>query len=607
MLVTASDRPQARLLSLTPLELQNAFSVIHKSRVPDQNQRGRLFEAAINRLTDWWTHSFFQVDSFGHIRNATFDDIQAQIFGLESDELLRAIQDDEDEVIRSSKSLMKHALMQAGSRDASAQLFTALCRALCIPARLVVSLQSVPWQAGIGKSKPIATRKWAVGNGKGKEKMVEDETSCEGDAGQASVRSFPSHGMRLDGGTPPANGKSKAEPVITLRKARSKGHKLSSSIPRSQRPSDPYTTPPVFWTEVFSRPDARWFPVDPIRNMVNKRKVFDPSSSATAGSPSSNSPLQDNRMVYVIAFEEDGYARDVTPRYAIEYGAKVAKAQVAGGKVGGSGKSRKQWWEDVTTIVRRPYRLVRIFPLDSLRSRILIDCSFETTWRTASCKRINSGKGCLPQWPASKTTLCECRFLAITERLTTDRFTRYVLDRHLRRDEVIHPLTELGKFRGEPVYPRSNVIALKTSETWMRTCGRIIKPGCQPMKWVKMRPVTLGRKRELELAVEARMEARKEDNDQRPEAMQGMYAENQTELFIPEPIVDVSHSCLRLVFFFYSLCTTDTKFEHRVKFLKTVSETSIYLYPQCFPGEPYMFLVGSLDDVPGLTTHTMSL
>ena len=57
-------------------------------------------------------------------------------------------------------------------------------------------------------------------------------------------------------------------------------------------------------------------------------------------------------MVYVVAFEEDGYARDVTPRYAREYGAKVAKVQ-------GGSKSRKEWWESVVNTVRRPYRLVR--------------------------------------------------------------------------------------------------------------------------------------------------------------------------------------------------------------------------------------------------------
>lgn len=63
-------------------------------------------------------------------------------------------------------------------------------------------------------------------------------------------------------------------------------------------------------------------------------------------------------MVYVLAFEEDGYARDVTPRYAREYGAKVAKLQQGG-------KGRKEWWGSILALVRRPYRLVSL------------DCTFQ--------------------------------------------------------------------------------------------------------------------------------------------------------------------------------------------------------------------------------------
>ena len=57
----------------------------------------------------------------------------------------------------------------------------------------------------------------------------------------------------------------------------------------------------------------------------------------------------------VLAFEtakEDGFARDVTARYAREYGAKVSKLQQGG-------KGKKDWWERVMAMVRRPYRLVR--------------------------------------------------------------------------------------------------------------------------------------------------------------------------------------------------------------------------------------------------------
>lgn len=99
---------------------------------------------------------------------------------------------------------------------------------------------------------------------------------------------------------------------------------------------------------MFSRADAKWLPVDPVRFIVNKRKVFDPSSSI--GIPPGT--RVENRMVYVVAFEEDGYARDVTPRYASEFGAKTSKMQQGG-------KGKQDWWERVMAIVRRPYRLVR--------------------------------------------------------------------------------------------------------------------------------------------------------------------------------------------------------------------------------------------------------
>ncbi len=112
--------------------------------------------------------------------------------------------------------------------------------------------------------------------------------------------------------------------------------------------SNPLTSPPVFWTEVFSRADGRWLPVDPIRAIVNKRKVFDPTPIGTTPRPAT----VDNRMIYVVAVEEDGYMRDVTPRYAKQYSAKVAKAQ-------SGGKGRREWWSQVISVVTRPYRLVR--------------------------------------------------------------------------------------------------------------------------------------------------------------------------------------------------------------------------------------------------------
>lgn len=143
---------------------------------------------------------------------------------------------------------------------------------------------------------------------------------------------------------------------------------------------DPTRSAPVFWTEVFSRADARWLPVDPVRGLVNKRTVFDPTSTF-------NSPAGmrvENRMVYVVAFEEDGYARDVTPRYAREYGAKVAKMQQGG-------KGKKEWWESVMKMVTRPYRLVSTFSASFRTCAFYFDsdaaflCRIGMTLKTMSC------------------------------------------------------------------------------------------------------------------------------------------------------------------------------------------------------------------------------
>jgi len=150
-------------------------------------------------------------------------------------------------------------------------------------------------------------------------------------------------------------------------------------------PSDPYSAPPIFWTEVFSRADGKWLPVDPIRAIVNKRKVFDPTATTSIPAPNLAFPASsiyrnsrpstprpsaskvENRMLYVLAFEEDGYARDVTPRYATRYGEKVAKAQ--GGSsapnIGGGGKGRQAWWNSVVRFLTRPYRLVGDAPFFS--------------------------------------------------------------------------------------------------------------------------------------------------------------------------------------------------------------------------------------------------
>ena len=65
--------------------------------------------------------------------------------------------------------------------------------------------------------------------------------------------------------------------------------------------------------------------------------------------------------------------------------------------------------------------------------------------------------------------------------------------------------------------------------------GRSVKEGNQPLKMVKVRAVTLQKKRAVEMAIADAGEGADADSVQ-----QGLYAEWQTSLYIAGPIVDVS-------------------------------------------------------------------
>lgn len=118
-------------------------------------------------------------------------------------------------------------------------------------------------------------------------------------------------------------------------------------------------------------------------------------------------------------------------------------------------------------------------------------------------------------------------FSSLSLQFTTDLTRRYVLERHLKREEVIQPKREIGRFRGEPVYRRSNVLSCKTAENWMRI-GRKVKDRQEPLKWVKQRAVTIQKRRAQELAMQESGES----------IQQGLYAEYQTQIYIPPPIKD---------------------------------------------------------------------
>ena len=198
---------------------------------------------------------------------------------------------DRSDRLRSAKSLMKHAILHSGSRDTSAILFTALCRALDVPARLVVSLQSVPWSA---KSEKM---KWSdLDDLRAEVNSVDAVSDPSAPAPAPASTSTPTTGGKGKGKVTAAAEKGKGkEKVVKLRRGRSHDRRPRPAHPTPNDENSPPLEgyPPVVWTEVYSRPEGKWIPVDCVRYLVDKRKLFEPPEGSRV-----------NKMGYVVAWEE---------------------------------------------------------------------------------------------------------------------------------------------------------------------------------------------------------------------------------------------------------------------------------------------------------------
>lgn len=136
------------------------------------------------------------------------------------------------------------------------------------------------------------------------------------------------------------------------------------------------------------------------------------------------------------------------------------------------------------------------------------------------------------------------------------------------------------------MYPRTAVVALKTAETWIRTEGRTVKSGCQPLKMAKLRASTVGKRREVEVL----REAGPGSGDPGSDVMQGLYARLQTEPFVPNPVVDVSPRSLghfSQIYRLFLVC--------RVLCQRITLATSTCMFRQCYPKALPMYLVSEID------------
>lgn len=241
------------------------------------------------------------------------------------------------------------------------------------------------------------------------------------------------------------------------------------------------TAPPTMWVEVFSKPWQRWITVDVVRNLVEPT-----GSRRMEPLPSDRS----NRLIYVVAFEEDGYARDVTARYTRTLHSRISRMRPPATKRKGS-TTLDEWWPKVVKAIHRPQKLER----DAMEDVELGDA--------ASREPMPSSVAAFKDHPV------------------------YALEKHLKRDEVIFPAKQAGTFQGTPVFLRRNVVLCRSARQWYNE-GKVVREGEEALKWVRSRGYTLANKRAEE---QARMEG-----GELPQ--EGLYADFQTVLYVPPPVAE---------------------------------------------------------------------
>ncbi|EFQ98391.1 DNA repair protein rhp41 [Nannizzia gypsea CBS 118893] len=361
------------------------------------------------------------------------------------------------EILQSRIDFRKHAEIMQGSRDFGAQLFCAMLRGVGVDTRLVCSLQTLPF-TGVakGESSKKRTRDYIL--------VSEDDAPSSSVNAAANVSTSDTTPRRRIG-----------QPQFTSKHIKSPAPQTRDDVPA------PDSLFPVFWVEVFNHAMQKWVCVDPlVTNTVGKPALFEPPASDNY-----------NNMNYVIAFNEDGFARDVTRRYTKSFNSKTRKARIE------STKDGEKWWNRTMQALELP------FPED--RDQLEFG---ELTAKAASEGMPKSVQD-FKNHPV------------------------YALEQHLRWNEVIYPKREIGKVGLsklslnkkapplESVYRRTDVHSVKSADGWYRQ-GRKVKAGEQPLKRVRARG-----------QVRQHMSNSDDEGHDTP-----MYAAYQTELYVPEPVID---------------------------------------------------------------------
>lgn len=444
------------------------------------------------------------------------------------DRLTKAYKDHEEDVqefgerIEGLDDFRQCAMDCRGSRDVGAQLFTALLRGLGMDARMVASLQPL----GFG---------WNKMEDADAEEDEHKESTPIKSANKKSV------GKTANKEKPKKKAKEKSKPNSTSTPSRSRSSRTAEepeddleleykdtddefvnvdltpkTKARDAKKFDQDLEFPHYWTEILSPATKKYLSVDPIVKgtvAVNRDLVetFEPRGA--------KADRARQVIAYVVGYSGDGTAKDVTIRYL--------KRQVLPGRTKGvrmplekmpiydrNGKVKRyemlDWFKTAMSGYRRGDKKHPLTEVDQEEDEIDLKPA------KAEKKEVKEGEETLQYYKQSK---------------------EFALERHLKREEALRRGAEPvkmfknkgkgGKVEEEDVYLRSDVVLVKSAETWHKQ-GRAPIAGEEPLKRVPYRAATLNRKREI-LEAEA-MTGQK--------VLQGLYSFDQTDWIIPPPIKD---------------------------------------------------------------------
>lgn len=313
-----------------------------------------------------------------------------------------------------------------GSQDVANQLFCAMLRSVGIDARIVCSLQALPFTSVPKAATPKKTAKARVMalppyNNPARSHAGEDDAAVSSPRVTGKV---PSARRRLGQpsfaaeATRPAISQKKPAPVVKL-------------------------SYPVFWVEAFNEASQKWVAVDPIvTHTIDKPTKIEPPASYNL-----------NQLAYAIAYEDDGSARDVTRRYAKAYNAKTRRHRVEAAIDG------TRWWKRVMRVFRRQ---CGILDRDQVEDVELAQ------------KEAREGL------PANVLDFKDHPYYALERHLKRHEVI------HPKREVGKVNAGTAAKPKMGPVYRRRDVLSCKSADKWYRS-GREIKAGEQPLKHVPAR------------------------------------------------------------------------------------------------------------------------